>query len=96
MEEFEEQAIANATRKPKIWKRYVDNTFTVLDRDHVNGFLQHLNSSYSVAINILTVVLFVFPWKSRKITSSLFSTQRLQGTQTVFLPTESPPTLTST
>ena len=39
MEEFEEQAIANATCKPKIWKRYEDDTFTVLDRNHVNGFL---------------------------------------------------------
>ena len=44
MEEFEEQAITNATCKPKIWKRYVDDTFTVLNRGHVNGFLQHLNS----------------------------------------------------
>ena len=39
MGEFEEQAIANATCKPKIWKRYVDNTFTVLLQNHVNGFL---------------------------------------------------------
>ena len=38
MEEFEEQAITNATCKPKIWKRYVDDNFTVLDRDHVDGF----------------------------------------------------------
>ena len=43
MEEFEERAIAaiaTATYKRKIWKRYVDDTFTVL----VDGFLQHLNS----------------------------------------------------
>ena len=29
--------MANATCKPKIRERYVDDTFTVLDRDHVNG-----------------------------------------------------------
>ena len=44
MEEFEERAIATETYKPKIWKRYVDDTFTVLGKDYVHGFLQHLNS----------------------------------------------------
>ena len=44
IEEFEERAIATATYKPKIWKRYVDDTFTMLGKDHVDGFLQHLNS----------------------------------------------------
>ena len=44
MEDFEERAIANAIHKPKIWKRYVDDTFTILDRDQVEGFLQHLNN----------------------------------------------------
>ena len=44
MEEFEERAIATATYKPKIWKRYVDDTFTVLGKDYADGFLQHLNS----------------------------------------------------
>jgi len=44
LEEFEERAIATATYKPKIWKRYVDDTFTVLGKDYVDGLLQHLNS----------------------------------------------------
>jgi len=43
-ETFEEQAIESAPCKPKIWKRYVHNTFTILDRDRVDVFLQHLNS----------------------------------------------------
>ena len=40
MEDFEERAIASAIHKPKIWKRYVDDTFSILDRDQVDGFLQ--------------------------------------------------------
>ena len=44
METFEEQAIESAPSKPKIWKRYVDDTFTILDRDRVDSFLNHLNS----------------------------------------------------
>ena len=44
METFEEQAIESAPSKPKIWKRYVDDTFTILDRDRVDSFLKHLNS----------------------------------------------------
>jgi len=44
VEEFEERAIATATYKPKIWKRYIDDTFTILGKDYVDGFLLHLNS----------------------------------------------------
>jgi len=44
MEIFEEQAIESAPYKPKIRKHYVDDTFTILDRDRVDVFLQHLNS----------------------------------------------------
>ena len=44
METFEEQAIESAASKPKIWKRYVDDAFTILDRDRVDSFLQYLNS----------------------------------------------------
>ena len=47
METFEEQAIESASSKPKIWKRYVDDTFTILDRGRVDSFLKHLNSQQS-------------------------------------------------
>ena len=43
MEVFEE-ARESATQKPKIWKRYVDETITILDRSYVDCLLQHLNS----------------------------------------------------
>ena len=85
MEEFEEQAIANASCKPKLWKGYVDDTFTVLDRDRVNGFCQQPTTRFTMEI--------------KKDNTNPLSTQQLQGTQTVFslpLYIESPPTLTST
>ena len=44
MEVFEEQAIESTTQKPKIWKRYLDETITILDRSYVGCLLQHLNS----------------------------------------------------
>ncbi|KAL9970709.1 hypothetical protein ACROYT_G023121 [Oculina patagonica] len=44
MESFEEQAITSSSYKPKIWKRYVDDNFTILDRGSVDSFLQHLNN----------------------------------------------------
>ena len=76
---------------------YVDDTFTVLGKGYVDGFLQHLNSQQLSTVN--SQLLFVLPWKSRKITLSPFSTRQFQGIQTVFSPplfTESPPTLTNT
>ena len=44
MESFEEQAITTSSYKPTIWKRYVDDTFTILDRGNVDDFLQHMNN----------------------------------------------------
>ena len=45
MEVFEEQAIESTTQKPKTWKRYVDDSVTILDRSYVDCLnSQHLNS----------------------------------------------------
>ena len=44
MESFEEQAITTSSYEPRIWKRYVDDTFTILDRENVDDFLQYLNN----------------------------------------------------
>ena len=47
MESFEEQAITTSPYGPRIWKRYVGDTFTILDRENIDDFLQHLNSQQS-------------------------------------------------
>ena len=44
MESFEEQVITISSYEPRIWKRHVDDTFTILDRENVDDFLQHLNN----------------------------------------------------
>ena len=44
LESFEEQVITTSSYEPRIWRRYVDDTFTILDRENVDDFLQHLNN----------------------------------------------------
>ena len=44
MESFEEQAITTSSYEPRIWIRYVVDTFTILDRENVDDFLQNLNN----------------------------------------------------
>ena len=44
MESFEEQPITTSSYETRIWKRYVDDTFTILDRGKVDDLLQHLNN----------------------------------------------------
>ena len=93
IEEFEEQAIAKATYKPKIWKWYVDDTFTVSDKDHVNSFLQHLNSQQPTIYFTMEIEKDnTIPFHETTVTSYSDSLT------TVSLPqfTESPTTLTST
>ena len=77
MEEFEERAIATATYKPKISKRYVVDTFTILSKDYVDGFLQHLNSQQPT---------LRFTIKIEKDNTIPFSALQFQGIQTVFSP----------
>ena len=44
MEEFEKQAISTSTTPPILWKRYVDDTFTIIKKNSKDSFLGHLNS----------------------------------------------------
>ena len=41
---FKQQAITTSSYKPRIWKRYADDTFTILDRRNLDSFLPHLNN----------------------------------------------------
>ena len=44
MESFEVEAIRSASHPPYLWKRFVDDTFTILQSSQMNGFLEHINS----------------------------------------------------
>ena len=44
MEDLEIKAIRTSTTPPKIWRRFVDDTFTIIKKKIRNSFLQHLNS----------------------------------------------------
>ena len=57
MEDFEEQALSSVLTTPKIWKRYVNDTFTILEWNDVKHFLQHLNTQQPS----------VLQWRLRKI-----------------------------
>ena len=41
---FEDQALSSAQNRPRMWKRYVDDTFCIMEKRHVKAFLVHLNS----------------------------------------------------
>ena len=43
IERFERQALSSATNPPKIWLRYVDDTFLILKKDQVDDFTSHIN-----------------------------------------------------
>ena len=44
MEDFENRALATSPCTPKIWKRFVDDAFTIIKKNQKQTFLEHLNS----------------------------------------------------
>ena len=44
MEAFEQRAITTALHPPRVWKRYVDDTFVLQQQTHQEEFLQHINT----------------------------------------------------
>ena len=44
MENFEVEAIRSAPHPPQVWKRFVGDTFTILQSSKREGFLEYLNS----------------------------------------------------
>ena len=46
MENLEKKAITTFVEPPKIWKRYVDDTFTKLKMIRIDAFLKHLNQQH--------------------------------------------------
>ena len=43
MKEFETKTINTATNPPRLWKRYVDETFVIQKTEHRTQFLEHIN-----------------------------------------------------
>ena len=44
IENFEVEEINTAPHPPHLWKRYVDDTFTIIRSSHRSEFLEHINS----------------------------------------------------
>ena len=44
MQDLETRALSTTPHPPSLWKRYVDDTLTIIKRDHKDTFLDHLNS----------------------------------------------------
>ena len=44
MEHFETKALETAPHPPSLWKRFVDDTFVIIERRYKEEFFQHINS----------------------------------------------------
>ena len=47
MEAFEYRAINTALNPPRMWRRYVDDTFVIQQKSHKDEFFQHINTVYT-------------------------------------------------
>ena len=45
MENFEEKALETAPHPPSLWKRFVDDTFVILETEHKEEFFNHINAT---------------------------------------------------
>ena len=43
MEQFEIRALQSSSNPPLLWKRFVDDTFVIINKAHKDGFLTHIN-----------------------------------------------------
>ena len=79
MERLERKAITTFIEPPKIWLRYVDDTFSKLKMIYIDTFLEHLNSQHprikftterqeNNKIAFLDTLVHVLPTKDIKIT----------------------------
>ena len=86
---FEELALRTATHPPQIWRCYVDDTFCVITKTEVEGFLSHFNS-------LRPTITFT----AKKLMASYRSWIHSSTTRTMdpltSASTESPPTQTDT
>ena len=44
MKHFETKALETAPHPPSLWKRFVDDTFVILETEHKEEFFQHINA----------------------------------------------------
>ena len=44
MEQFEKEALETAPHPPSLWKRFVDDTFVILEAKYKDEFFHHINS----------------------------------------------------
>ena len=44
MEAFEKQAISTASHPPTFWRRFVDDTFVIIQKTQEDSFFKHINN----------------------------------------------------